>query len=72
MSVPGQPSRQWRKLCQLAFLETNPVTLRQRIQDTRLAIAAREGAEDIHEVEASDMKHALEVLKRLEAKISAA
>ena len=72
MSGPGQPSRQWRNLCQLAFLETDPVMLRQRIQDARLAIAARHGAEDMHDVEASDMQHALEVLKRLEAKISAA
>ena len=65
------PSRKWRLLCQLAFLETDPQKLRQKIRDARQAIDARQGADDLTALEADDIRRAVEVLNRRESEIAA-
>ena len=61
------PSRTWRKLCQIAFLESDPRKLGQKIRDARQAIAARHGADDMTPLEAEDLRRAVEVLDRRES-----
>ena len=58
------PSSTWRKLCQMAFLETDPHRMGQKIRDARQASAAREGAADLTAIEADDIRRAVEVLNR--------
>lgn len=58
------PSRTWRKLCQMAFLETDPQQMGEKIRDARQAIAAREGADDLTAIEADDIRRAVQVLNR--------
>jgi hypothetical protein len=65
------PSRKWRIVCQLAFVEDDPQNLRKKIFEARQAIAERERANDMTALEAEDIRRAVETLNRRESEIIA-